>query len=59
VWAKYPGNPVMDVGPPGSFDERWVLPDKVIVRAGYYQAWYWAADGFESGDTAGWTVTVP
>ena len=43
VWAKYPGNPVMDVGPPGSFDEQWVLPDTVIVRAGHYQMWYWAA----------------
>ena len=42
LWTKHP-DPVMDVGPPGSFDAQWVLLDTVIVRDGYYQAWYWAA----------------
>jgi hypothetical protein len=63
VWTRYGGNPVMDVGPPGSFDAQWVLLDTVVVRDGHYQAWYWAADasltwriGYaESDDGFSWT----
>jgi len=65
LWTEYPGNPVMDVGPPGSFDARWVLLDTVVVRDdGLYQAWYWAADssgvwriGYAESDDDGLTWT--
>ncbi|PWB69546.1 MAG: hypothetical protein C3F15_14900 [Holophagae bacterium] len=63
LWTEYPGNPVMDVGPAGSFDAQWALLDTVIVQDGHYQAWYWAADpssrwsiGYaESDDGLSWT----
>lgn len=42
LWTKHP-DPVMDVGPPGSFDAQWASLDTVIVQDGHYQAWYWAA----------------
>ncbi len=40
AWTKYAGNPIMDVGPPGSFDDLGVLPSTVMVRDGLYQMWY-------------------
>jgi len=43
TWAKYPGNPVIEPGPPGSHDERWVVPQTVIFHDGTYCMWYLAA----------------
>ena len=37
VWTKYAGNPIMDLGPPGSFDDQGVMPNTVILRNGIYQ----------------------
>ena len=62
TWTPHASNPVIDVGPPGSFDAQWALLDTVIVQDGHYQAWYWAADssgvwriGYaESGDGLIW-----
>lgn len=39
-WFKYEGNPVLDVGPPGSWEEKIVVPGRVIVRDNIYQMWY-------------------
>jgi len=44
VWIKdYAHNPIIDVGPPGSFDDTWVLPCTVILHDGLYRMWYMAA----------------
>jgi len=51
VWTKHPDNPVMDVGPPGAWDELWVYPTTVIVDDSTYQMWYVGHDGslFQTG----------
>lgn len=69
VWTKYAGNPIMDVGPPGSFDDGGVMPNTVILRNGMYQMWYtsskevgggpndydWRVGYAESDDGLSWT----
>ncbi len=50
-WTKYEGNPVMDVGPPGSFDDEWVLPGTVIVHDGLYRMWYSSSKDVGDSDT--------
>ncbi len=44
VWIKHPANPVMDVGPPGSWDEDVRSSDIVIFEDGIYRMWYGGAD---------------
>jgi predicted GH43/DUF377 family glycosyl hydrolase len=43
-WEKYEGNPVMDVGPPGSWDSRASGPTSVIHQEGIYKAWLFGVD---------------
>jgi len=45
TWFKYEGNPVLDVGPPGSWDAVWVIPSQVIVENGLHKMWYSGFDG--------------
>ena len=52
-WTRYPGNPVMDVGPPGSWDSTEVKPGAVIFRNGLYQMWYNGGSAW-NGPPAGW-----
>ena len=40
VWTKYSGNPVLDLGPPGSMDDHEVMHPSVIFEAGLYRMWY-------------------
>jgi hypothetical protein len=65
TWAKHPDNPVIDVGPPGSFDSAATAPQAVIFNDGTYRMWYLATDrdvgnggliGYaESDDGLSWT----
>ena len=66
VWTKHPGNPVMDVGLPGSWDEDIVRPTSVVFENEVYRMWYggadWAGTTFkgsvgyaESSDGISWT----
>ena len=63
VWTKYEGNPVVDVGPPGSFDELHAWPWSVVVTDGTHRMWYTGQDssgdyriGYaESSDGLSWT----
>ena len=47
LWTKYPNNPLLDVGPPGTWDERALIypcvlgPDSV----GGYKMWFYGFDG--------------
>jgi predicted GH43/DUF377 family glycosyl hydrolase len=63
-WTKYEGNPIVDVGPPGSFDDGYVWPWSVIVADGTHRMWYSGVDttasiykiGYaESADGISWT----
>ncbi|MBS4016156.1 MAG: T9SS type A sorting domain-containing protein [Candidatus Latescibacteria bacterium] len=40
VWTKYPNNPVLDVGAPGSWDDMWVAVPAVIKRNNRFEMWY-------------------
>lgn len=67
VWTKYENNPVMDVGPPGSWDDTVAVPTSVVVDGGTHKMWYMGFDqnwgngatsaiGYaESADGIAWT----
>jgi len=40
VWTKYANNPVMDVGPPGTWDDAGILFGDIIFTDSIYQLWY-------------------
>ena len=44
-WTKHASNPVIDVGPPGSWDDERVTPGAVIFDGSSYKMWYWGYDG--------------
>lgn len=46
-WIRYPGNPVLDLGPPDSWDEARVDHPAVVLVNGTYRMWY------RGGNTAG------
>ena len=41
TWTKYAGNPVMDIGLPGSWDESGVSRPTVVYNESVYHLWYW------------------
>jgi len=43
-WIKDPGNPVIDVGDPGSWDDHVVRPNTVIADSGTFRMWYGGAN---------------
>jgi len=62
AWTKYEGNPVLDVGPPGSWDDVQVRPGAVILDGGTFKMWYTGHNGStgvigyaESSDGIHWT----
>ena len=48
-WEKFPGNPVLDVGPPGTWEELGVLALWVLFDGTTYHIWY---TGLDSNFTA-------
>jgi len=40
VWTKYAGNPVLDLGAPGAWDDVNVFDPSVLFEAGTYKMWY-------------------
>jgi len=61
-WTKHASNPVIDVGPTGSWDDERVNPGAVIFDGSSYKMWYWGYDGTNrrtgyatSGDGIDWT----
>ena len=40
VWTKYPGNPVLDIGPSGSWDDKWIRSNCVIFNGTEYKMWF-------------------
>lgn len=39
-WVKFAGNPVMDVGPPGTWDSDWLWTPDVHFDGSMYHMWY-------------------
>lgn len=39
-WTKYPNNPVLNIGSPGSWDDFWVAVPAVIKRGNRFEMWY-------------------
>ena len=60
-WVKYPGNPVLDLGESGTWDDYDVLSPTVLFNGTEYQMWYSGNDGSNhrigyatSGDGVEW-----
>jgi predicted GH43/DUF377 family glycosyl hydrolase len=45
IWNKYPGNPVLDLGSSGSWDDADVSFPNVVYDGGSYHMWYTGFDG--------------
>ncbi len=48
TWTKYAGNPVLDLGPLGSWEDTHVLEPMVLYDGTTYYMWYGAGDGSNS-----------
>jgi predicted GH43/DUF377 family glycosyl hydrolase len=44
-WNKYPSNPVLDLGPGGSWEDKQVLQPVVLFDGSIYHMWYSGDDG--------------
>lgn len=51
-WSKYPGNPVVEAGSPGSYDSAAVSNPMVLEADGVFSLWYTAV-GDEGTETTG------
>ncbi len=45
TWAKNPANPVLDIGPPGSWDDTYLVEPTVLYDGVTYHMWYGGSDG--------------
>ncbi len=45
VWTKYEGNPVLEVGPTGSWDDNYLIEPYVLFDDTTYHMWYGGEDG--------------
>ena len=45
IWTKYNGNPIIDAGPAGSWDDSGVVQNTVIKDGSTFKMWYAASDG--------------
>ncbi|UCG68632.1 MAG: hypothetical protein JSV09_12610, partial [Thermoplasmata archaeon] len=51
TWTKYGGNPVMDMGAIGSWEDTYVAQASVIYEGATYHMWYSGLDSFGEGRT--------
>jgi predicted GH43/DUF377 family glycosyl hydrolase len=47
-WTKYAGNPIMQPGQPGSWDDAEIYPGPVLFRDSVYHLWYIGQDGTDA-----------
>jgi predicted GH43/DUF377 family glycosyl hydrolase len=47
-WVKYSNNPVIDVGPNGTFYDTWILPSSIMFINNEFQLWFTGYDGFHA-----------
>lgn len=50
TWCKYGGNPLIEPGPPGAWDDTRVAPNAVMLEGGVYHMWYTGWDGSLNGN---------
>jgi predicted GH43/DUF377 family glycosyl hydrolase len=55
-WTEYKKNPILDVGPPGYWDDRSVHAPTVIFDGNGYKMWYTGFDG--STDSIGYATST-
>ena len=48
VWTKHEGNPVLDVGPSGAWDDLILYTSSVLFDGAGYRMWYGGNDGFNA-----------
>ena len=53
LWSKYYGNPVIDVGPSGTWDAAYVFASTIVERSNKLLMWYWGGS-----DPAGRTEQI-
>jgi len=53
LWTKYSGNPVLDVGAPGSWDSNGVGTPSVLIRDANFLLWYAGNNGTTSSNRVG------
>jgi predicted GH43/DUF377 family glycosyl hydrolase len=56
TWTKHTGNPIMDVGPTGSFDDELVLPGTVILEGELYRMWYMSSRALADPNDYDWRI---
>jgi len=56
-WEKYEGNPVLDVGESGTWDDYWISSPTVIFDGTKYQMWY--AGRSDSNYRIGYATSIP
>jgi predicted GH43/DUF377 family glycosyl hydrolase len=56
-WTKYPGNPVMDVGPTGSWDDEDIKQTYVIWDSTVYHMWYQGWSGSANSHRVGYATS--
>ena len=40
MWTKYPGNPVLEAGDPGEWDQNFIYTPSVLFKDNVYHMWY-------------------
>ena len=48
-WKKFEGNPVMNIGKPGSWDSRWVVASTIIFNGASFEMWYYGFNDVMQG----------
>ena len=56
MWTKHAQNPIMDVGPTGSFDDELVMPGTVIFENELYRMWYMSSRELPDPDDYDWRI---
>lgn len=64
-WSRYSPDPVLELGPPGSWDDKWAYCNTVLYEDNVFKMWYTGFDGSvlqigyaESTDGINWTKSV-
>ena len=56
-WTKYAGNPVMEHGPPGSWDDTWIGIATAMPDGNGYKAWFMGSGGSDGVANIGYATS--
>jgi len=57
TWTKHPGNPVIQTGLPGAWNDKWVSVPAVIRRGNVYEMWFCAKSSAGNEAYVGYAVS--